>query len=571
MPMPPKLKNAIVHPLGFAVFPVLSLYAKNMGKGFLGEAMAISAGILFVAVLLWLFVNLFAKDKRKSAIIVSALLLLFFSYGHIVPTFSDVLERVQLVDRIEAPAEGGGLGEGAVEREPGAVPCLVTCGVLLAVICYAVVRSQSDFRVVTGFLNIAALVLVVMVGVNLGIGGAKMFLAPHLHIFTVLNPDATNSGGPPPTTAATAKDADDFDLDSFRDSWQQDISSEDVDATASSLPDIYYIILDAYARADILEEIYQFDNTEFLSDLTQRGFYVAQKSRTNYPQTSLSLSSSLNSMYLDDLAAQMGTETDNRQPLDIMTRNNRLFQYLRSRGYTICAFSTGYGTTDIKNADVYMEPPQWDLSEFQEALIALTSLSLFDETMLDFRRERVLYAFDHVADATQIDGPTFVFVHVLSPHWPFLFDADGNPVQPPKGIGRRVDYEYDEFIAGYVGQLLFVNSKLEAAIDAILSQSSEPPIIILQADHGPDAKLDFGWDIDNTYLPERMSIFNAYYFPDQDYTDLYEDITPVNTFRIVLNKYLGTDKKLMEDKSYFADWSHPYSFIDVTEQVVAGN
>jgi hypothetical protein len=569
--IPPKLKEAILHPLGFAVFPVLSLYVKNMGKGLFGEAVVITAGVIVLAALLWVLVHLFVKDARKSAIIVSILFLLFFSYGHVVPTFSDAVVQAQLVDKIEPPAEGEGLGEGPVEHEPGAVPYLVICGVLFTTISCAVVRSQADLRVATRFLNVAALALVAMTVVNFGIGGARMHLVPRLHAFTSLNADAKQPDEPLSTPAATVQDPDDFDLAEFRDTWQQDISLQDIEATAGSLPDIYYIIVDAYARADILEEIYHFDNSEFLSYLTERGFYVAARSRTNYPQTSLSLSSSLNFMYLDSLAAQMGAETDNRQPLDIMTRNNRLFQYLRSRGYTICAFSTGYGTTDIKNADMYMEPPQWNLSEFQEALIALTPLSLFENTMFDFRRERILYAFDHVADATQIEGPTFTFIHVISPHWPFLFDADGEPIQPPRGIGSRTQYEYDEFIAGYVGQLLFVNGKLKTAIDAILSQSSEPSIIILQADHGPDARLDPEWQLDESYLPERISILNAYYFPDQDYSNLYEDITPVNTFRIVLNQYFGTDKKLLEDNSYFADWNHPYSFIDVTEEVVASH
>lgn len=567
--IPPKLKKNAVHPLGFAVFPVLSLYVKNMGKGLFGEAMWIAGGVLALAALLWVLIGVLVRDKHKSAIIVSVLFLLFFSYGHIVPTFSDALEQAQLADKVEPPAES--LEEGPIEHEPGAIPYLVICGALVATISYTVVRSRADFGVLTRFLNLAALALVAMVGVNFGVGGARMHLMPRLRAFTAPKADARQSNEPLPTAIPTVQDPDDFDLGEFRHWWQQDISSESVEATAESLPDIYYIIVDAYARADILEEVYQFDNSDFLSYLTEKGFYVAQKSRANYPQTALSLSSSLNSMYLDGLATQMGTETENRQPLQVMIRNNRLFQYLHSRGYTICAFSTGYSSTDIKSADVYMEPPQWDLSEFQEALVALTPLSLFENTVFDFRRERILYAFDHMADAAQIDGPTFAFVHVLSPHWPFLFDANGESIQPPRRIGARADYEYDEFIAGYTSQLLFVNSELQTAIDAILSQSSAPPIIIVQADHGPDARLDPGWELDNTYLPERMSILNAYYFPDQDYADLYEDITPVNTFRIVLNKYFGTDQELLEDKSYFADWFHPYVFIDVTENLVTGN
>ncbi len=62
-------------------------------------------------------------------------------------------------------------------------------------------------------------------------------------------------------------------------------------------PDIYYIILDGYGRSDVLQRYYDFDNAEFLEGLRHRGFYVADKSSTNYPYTAHSLSSSLNMRY----------------------------------------------------------------------------------------------------------------------------------------------------------------------------------------------------------------------------------------------------------------------------------
>jgi len=59
-------------------------------------------------------------------------------------------------------------------------------------------------------------------------------------------------------------------------------------------PDIYFIVADGYAREDVLKEIYQHDNSDFINYLTNKGFYVAHQSRTNYPQTYLSIASSLN-------------------------------------------------------------------------------------------------------------------------------------------------------------------------------------------------------------------------------------------------------------------------------------
>ena len=553
------VKDAIIHPFAFAMFPVLSLYAKNMGEGFLREAVSIALALVVCAVLLWLLVGLLVKNKNKSSILVSVFCVLFFSYGHAISAFRAILEQMDVLDEARFLVEG----------RPALLAWLAIWVVIFAAVSYFTVRLKNDLRPVTSFLNIVALALVVIVGTNIAIGGGNMYLMPRFRANAKPSADADQFSDSPPATVAPADEGrDDFDLAEFKNSWQQDIPSGDV--ASSSLPDIYYIIVDAYARADILEEIYQFNNSEFLSYLTEKGFYIADKSVSNYPQSQLSLASSLNFMYLDGLAAQMGAESDNRQPLQVMIKNNKTFHFLRRYGYSILAFSSGYEATEITDADIYMAPPeQWDISEFQEALVMLTPLSVFQETFFDVRRNRVTYAFDHVAEATQVDGPVFVFVHIIVPHWPFIFDADGRPIEPRNGIGMRADYEYDEFIAGYRGQLAFVNEGLKTAIDEILAQSSDPPIIIVHADHGPDAKLDYGgWNIEKSYLPERMSIFNAYYFPDQGYEDLYKSITPVNTFRVVLNNYFGVDYALLEDKSYFATWEHPYLFTDVTDEVM---
>ena len=52
-------------------------------------------------------------------------------------------------------------------------------------------------------------------------------------------------------------------------------------------PNIYHIILDAYARQDILKTRYNYDNSPFIDGLKQRGFIVANKAHTNYDETFL--------------------------------------------------------------------------------------------------------------------------------------------------------------------------------------------------------------------------------------------------------------------------------------------
>jgi len=90
----------------------------------------------------------------------------------------------------------------------------------------------------------------------------------------------------------------------------------------------------------------------------------------------------------------------------------------------------------------------------------------------------------------------------------------------------------------------------EALADEILARSEVPPIIVLQADHGPS---------------EEMGIFNAFYFPEDGRSYLYPSITPVNTFRLIFDFYFGTNLGLLEDRSYFSNYGHPYEFIRVTD------
>lgn len=566
----PRVQEAIFHPFAFAVFPILSLYVKNTGKGFLLEAIGTAIGVFILAGLLWLLVSPFVKNRDKSAIVVSIFFVLFFSYGHAISACSAVLERLHLLDKARFLVEG---------RSSLLLWLAIWIGIFVVAL-FFVARSARDLRPLTKLLNIVALTLIVTVGVNFAASGMNVFLPPRVRAYVdqvVARFGSKKTGAdlgefkvflPVVTGGNYDKAGSEADVGAFIDSWQRDISSQNASQTPGMTlgysPDIYYIILDMYARADVLEGIYHLDNSEFLSYLAEKGFYVADKSRSNYPHTIHSLSSALNFMYLDHVPDQIGQGSKNFGPLMAMIKNNKVFRHLRNFGYSILAFSSGYEITEIKDADIYMAPPGWHPSQFQNTLIDITPLAIFQRTQDDFYRERILYIFDHLVDATRIDSPAFVFAHISAPHPPYIFGANGEPVQSRP----ERDYEYDEYVAAYTNQLTFINKRLQSAIEEILSQSPEPPIIILQADHGPNSGIYVSEP--NRYFPERMSIFNAYYFPDQNYETLYEDITPVNTFRIVLNGYFGADYDLLEDRSYFSTWERPYSFTDVTDKVLSG-
>jgi hypothetical protein len=101
---------------------------------------------------------------------------------------------------------------------------------------------------------------------------------------------------------------------------------------STDLPDIYYIILDRYLGSDILEKNYGFDNSPFLDYLRKKGFYVADKSRSNYLKTAHSLASSLNMEYVNYLSAEVGETSNNWLPLYKLIEENKVTKILKLSG-----------------------------------------------------------------------------------------------------------------------------------------------------------------------------------------------------------------------------------------------
>ena len=165
-------------------------------------------------------------------------------------------------------------------------------------------------------------------------------------------------------------------------------------------------------------------------------------------------------------------------------------------------------------------------------------------------------------------GPKIVFAHIVSPHPPFVFAANGDPVEPPRSYNMNDGSDYEgnlqEYRSGYAGQIQFDNQMLEMVIDALLAKSTQSPVIIIQGDHGPGRLLDWRSST-RTCLWERTGILNAYYLPKDGMEWLYPEITPVNSFRVVLNTYFGTKLQMLPNHTYFTSHLLDRQEIDISD------
>jgi hypothetical protein len=224
------------------------------------------------------------------------------------------------------------------------------------------------------------------------------------------------------------------------------------------------------------------------------------------------------------------------------------------------AFDAGFFRTQWPDADFYFAYEDKGgglqiINEFEVLVVDTTALFFFLdanaalggaplEFLYETRRvekyNRVNYSFDTLMDLPEVAGPKFVWVHIPSPHGPYVFTADG-----------ELSPDQEDVPAGYPAQVNYINQRVLIAVDEILAKSVIPPIIVIQGDHGSkETFTDF----------RRLNVLNAYHLPGEASAQLYPTITPVNTFRLIFDSYFGDDRGLLPDVSYFSPPEKDYAF-----------
>jgi hypothetical protein len=346
----------------------------------------------------------------------------------------------------------------------------------------------------------------------------------------------------------------------------------------TELPDVYYIVPDRYAGGTALREEYEFDNEPFLTALEERGFAVARNAHANYIKTPLSLGSSLNIDFLDaEVLEAQATSGDDREPAHRLLHERLVVAAaLKELGYQYLHISNWWGPS-ATNVDADRTFRYRGQDEFSSVLLQTTLMRAFNEPDAapddpwDWRvlREHTAYALDRLDEMPGVPGPKFVLAHLLVPHDPYVFDADGSFMDRAQVAeqGQRESYRR---------QLTYTNDRLLGLVDRIM-EASEDAIIVIQADEGPfpmrylGDEWGFDWrDATDAQLEEKFGILFAMRVPDADLVaeGFHDAITPVNTFRILFNARFGTDLPLLPDQVWaHEDLDHFYDFFDITDRL----
>ena len=290
---------------------------------------------------------------------------------------------------------------------------------------------------------------------------------------------------------------------------------------SKSHPDIYYIVLDGYGSSPVLNKFYNYDNSSFTKWLKSSGFAVADSAQSNYYYTRQSLTSTMNMDYLNKIKSEQSI------------RNNRVFSYMKLAGYKIYNLESGYAVTgnfDAADSTISIHGP----NEFEKSLMR-TSILRLDDLFGYIPRMRLVSQFEKMFDLVDIPSrPKFVFLHIVAPHPPYVFRADGS------FMVRGVSENSWEPGTSYIEQLKFVNSQIQQLIKKITKHQPQA-VIVLQADHGPWVTAASAEEV----FEARSGILFAIY-PKHKFT-VNSHPTSVNTFRVVLDTLLGTKMGPIKD------------------------
>ena len=252
---------------------------------------------------------------------------------------------------------------------------------------------------------------------------------------------------------------------------------------------IYWIVCDAYTSAEVLRQYYHFSNEDFYNQLHYLGFLTLD-GQVSYTQVNEFPTLKALNFYTN--FNQFDVTQENALTLHYCLKHNALFNNLRQNGYTFSAKPTRFPFLHKLN-DVKILGETYRFTCFQ-FLYHCCKQNKFLGQLVSGYLNRMLYlqqedVFQNFVNDIIIPGKNFYYLHIESPHAPFVREANNTYCNDQKSVvwgenevGKNA-YAFEDYQSEYVKQLQGLNKKVLKLLTTI-SQKDPNGIIILQGDHG---------------------------------------------------------------------------------------
>lgn len=333
--------------------------------------------------------------------------------------------------------------------------------------------------------------------------------------------------------------------------------------TKNPKSNIYIFLFDMYGGSESLEKIYDYNNSLFIKQLREQGFYVNDNINSNYNRTLFTISSCLNFKYIDDIEYETASEA---------ISYSEFFKIAKQLSYKIYYFNS-YPIGMTATEDII------DYSFSTDNKMYLVVNLFFNNTIFYSYVSNLLYkdeiniVFNTLYNLIKYfpkPGKKLMFFHFLMPHNPFLYDENGMRIE---GNNREYSEKDDMQVINkknYIQYLKYTNKRILELIQFVKENDKNNPIIIVMGDHGSRAEIyikNYKTHIKNMDKSYYLSHFNtilAYYNTISDYS-LYKENDLLNFYINFSNEVFGTDIKNIQPKHFCSDLIIPIIKMKDTE------
>lgn len=304
---------------------------------------------------------------------------------------------------------------------------------------------------------------------------------------------------------------------------------------ATERPDIYFILLDGHTSAESLVRFWGHDESAFVEQLRTTGFTVVSNAQGNFDSTTYCTATTLNMSYVAVSQGGGASAAAYRGAVNQISRS-AVAGALQRIGYDVM----NYSIFPLAEREPFYRHASIVATKVPGLALMRTPLGHIARAYWVRQQGRagldILRRVEELA-GTPGPAPRFVYAHVLLPHAPYFYDRNGREVgkglSPADQVTRKSDY---------LEQLIYVDRVITNTVAKILARSSRPPVIIIQGDHG------FRSLEGRAKSEEALTILNAMYLPNgRSNVVPHAGITPVNTFRLVFNKYFDASLPMLPD------------------------